>query len=150
MTTRWERPPERMLTVVGVGFVIAGVAGYLGFSLAVGALFAGLVFSVDSAATQTEDAFNVGGGWQGDRDLVTCASGDLHEGRDNAEYQYGSAGRNRHGHCGGWRSTGQSSGLTKPLRGNGAGLRHHLRPGACRPAHTDRGESSGEINQSKY
>ena len=40
-----ERPPARMLVVVSIGSLIAATAGMLGFSLAVGALFAGLVFS---------------------------------------------------------------------------------------------------------
>lgn len=51
---RLERAPQRMLTVVGAGFVIAAVAGAAGFSLAIGALFAGLVFSRDPAAVKTE------------------------------------------------------------------------------------------------
>jgi len=42
---RRERSPTRMLIVVAVGSLIAALAGMLGFSLAVGALFAGLVFS---------------------------------------------------------------------------------------------------------
>lgn len=42
---RLERPPARMLTVAGVGMMIAALAGWLGFSLAIGALFAGLTFS---------------------------------------------------------------------------------------------------------
>ena len=40
-----ERSPARMLIVVAIGSLIAAFAGLLGFSLAVGALFAGLVFS---------------------------------------------------------------------------------------------------------
>lgn len=40
-----ERGPARLLIVVAVGSLIAALAGMLGFSLAVGALFAGLVFS---------------------------------------------------------------------------------------------------------
>ena len=40
-----ERSPTRMLIVVAIGSLIAALAGLLGFSLAVGALFAGLVFS---------------------------------------------------------------------------------------------------------
>jgi Kef-type K+ transport system membrane component KefB len=49
--------PERMVAVAGIGFVIAAVAGWLGFSLAIGALFAGLVFSRDPNAVRTEPAF---------------------------------------------------------------------------------------------
>lgn len=51
---RLERPPQRMLSVVGVGFLVAALAGALGFSLAVGAFFAGLVFSRDPEAVHTE------------------------------------------------------------------------------------------------
>jgi Kef-type K+ transport system membrane component KefB len=54
---RLEPPPQRMLTVAGVGFVIAAMASSLGFSLAIGALFAGLVFSRDPEAVKTEKSF---------------------------------------------------------------------------------------------
>jgi Kef-type K+ transport system membrane component KefB len=46
-----------MLVVVGIGFLIAALAGALGFSLAIGALFAGLVFSRDPKAVRTEKSF---------------------------------------------------------------------------------------------
>lgn len=52
-----RRPPERMLLVIGVGFLIAAFAGSLGFSLAIGALFAGLIFSGDPKAVKTEKSF---------------------------------------------------------------------------------------------
>ncbi|MDZ7811014.1 MAG: cation:proton antiporter [Arhodomonas sp.] len=54
---RWEQPPERLLTVVGLGAAIAAVAGVLGFSLAVGALFAGLVFSAYPERVQTDRSY---------------------------------------------------------------------------------------------
>ncbi len=57
IAARLERLPGRMLTVVGVGMIIAAAAGWLGFSLAIGALFAGLVFSRDPEATKTERSF---------------------------------------------------------------------------------------------
>lgn len=57
-TARLEPVPQHMLTVVGVGFIIAAVAGWLGFSLAIGALFAGLIFSRDPKAVKTEKSFN--------------------------------------------------------------------------------------------
>jgi Kef-type K+ transport system membrane component KefB len=50
-------PPQWMLIVAGVGFIIAAAADGLGFSLAIGALFAGLVFSRDPAAVRTEARF---------------------------------------------------------------------------------------------
>ena len=56
-TARLEPAPQRMLTVIGVGFVIAAFANWLGFSLAIGALFAGLVFSRDPQATKSEKSF---------------------------------------------------------------------------------------------
>ncbi len=40
-----ERGPDPLLTVVGLAFVVAGAAGALGFSAAIGAFFAGLLFS---------------------------------------------------------------------------------------------------------
>ncbi|WP_018716690.1 cation:proton antiporter [Arhodomonas aquaeolei] len=55
---RWENPPERLLTVVGVGSAIAAVAGVLGFSLAIGALFAGLVFSAFPERVQSQNTYH--------------------------------------------------------------------------------------------
>jgi Kef-type K+ transport system membrane component KefB len=46
-----------MLVVMGVGFLIASFAGWLGFSLAIGAMFAGLAFSRDPEAVKTEKSF---------------------------------------------------------------------------------------------
>ena len=57
LASRLRQPPERMLVVVGLGFLIAAFAGALGFSLAIGALFAGLVFSRDPEAVKTEKSF---------------------------------------------------------------------------------------------
>ncbi len=57
ITARMEPAPQLMLTVIGVGFVIAAFANWLGFSLAIGALFAGLVFSRDPQAIKTEESF---------------------------------------------------------------------------------------------
>lgn len=54
---RYEGAPFRMLTVLGMGLLIAGFAGWLGFSLAIGALFAGLCFSRDPVAVRTEANF---------------------------------------------------------------------------------------------
>jgi Kef-type K+ transport system membrane component KefB len=56
-TARLEPAPQQMLTVVGSGFVIAALANWLGFSLAIGALFAGLAFSSDPQAVKTEKSF---------------------------------------------------------------------------------------------
>lgn len=57
LAARLEPAPERMLTVVGLGFLIAAFADWLGFSLAIGALFAGLAFSRDPVAVKTERSF---------------------------------------------------------------------------------------------
>jgi Kef-type K+ transport system membrane component KefB len=46
-----------MLVVAGIGFIIASFSGALGFSLAIGAFFAGLVFSRDPEAVKTENSF---------------------------------------------------------------------------------------------
>ncbi len=56
---RMEPHPRPMMTVVGVGFVIAAIGGYLGLSLAVGALFAGLVFSRDPGAWEHVSSFDL-------------------------------------------------------------------------------------------
>jgi Kef-type K+ transport system membrane component KefB len=46
-----------MLAVSGIGIIIAAVAGLIGFSLAIGAFFAGLVFSRDPEAVKMEASF---------------------------------------------------------------------------------------------
>lgn len=50
-------PPDPMLTVVGVGFIFAALSGMLGFSIAIGAFFVGLVFSRDPQAVKMEASF---------------------------------------------------------------------------------------------
>jgi Na+:H+ antiporter len=57
LTSRIGLPPQRMLVVAAVGMLIAALADWLGFSFAVGALFAGLVFSRDPVAVRTEASF---------------------------------------------------------------------------------------------
>lgn len=46
-----------MLLVAGAGFIIAAAAGWLGFSLAIGALLAGLLFSRDPEAVKIDTSF---------------------------------------------------------------------------------------------
>jgi Kef-type K+ transport system membrane component KefB len=60
--TRFSRRVERSssgltLTIAGLSFAIAALAGWLGFSLAIGALFAGLAFSRDPSAVRTDKPF---------------------------------------------------------------------------------------------
>ncbi|MCJ8499001.1 cation:proton antiporter [Desulfatitalea alkaliphila] len=52
-----ESRPDPMLSIVGIGFVIAALAAWFGFSLAIGAFFAGLVFSRDPQAVKMESSF---------------------------------------------------------------------------------------------
>ncbi|MCB1152776.1 cation:proton antiporter [bacterium] len=54
---RLERGPDPMLSIAAVALIAAGVAGWLGFSVAVGALFAGLIFSRDPQAVRMEGSF---------------------------------------------------------------------------------------------
>jgi Kef-type K+ transport system membrane component KefB len=49
--------PHPILFVVGIGIVIAALAGQLGFSLAIGALFAGMVFSRDPEIVRMNTSF---------------------------------------------------------------------------------------------
>lgn len=53
-----ESQPGPMLTVAGTGFIIAGLAGLLGFSIAIGAFFAGLVFSRDPGVVKINASFD--------------------------------------------------------------------------------------------
>lgn len=60
--TRFSRDIENSttamtITILGAGLAIAAVAGYLGFSLAIGALFAGLAFSRDPEAVHNKAKF---------------------------------------------------------------------------------------------
>lgn len=55
---KWENSTTGLtITVLGSGLAIAAIAGYLGFSLAIGALFAGLAFSRDPDAVRTDAKF---------------------------------------------------------------------------------------------
>jgi Kef-type K+ transport system membrane component KefB len=53
---RHERPPDPALAIFGIAIAIAGAAAALGFSVAVGAFFAGLVFSRDPEALKSESS----------------------------------------------------------------------------------------------
>jgi Kef-type K+ transport system membrane component KefB len=54
---RLERAPDPMLSVAGIGMIVAALAAILGFSLAIGAFFAGLVFSRDPRAVRMETSY---------------------------------------------------------------------------------------------
>jgi Kef-type K+ transport system membrane component KefB len=54
---RYESLPDSTLTIVGIGLVIASIAEILGFSLAIGAFFAGLVFCRDPKMVSVERSF---------------------------------------------------------------------------------------------
>ena len=54
---RFERAPDPMLTLVGIGLMVSALAGVIGFSLAIGAFFAGLLFSRDPQAGKMESSF---------------------------------------------------------------------------------------------
>ncbi|MBW2390674.1 MAG: cation:proton antiporter [Deltaproteobacteria bacterium] len=54
----FEPAPDRLITVVSVGLIVAAAAGALGFSLAIGAFFAGLVFSRDPEAVKLDANFD--------------------------------------------------------------------------------------------
>ena len=55
---RIQPSPEPMLVIAGIGFIMGGLARVLGFSIAVGAFFGGLVFSRDPEAVRMESSFN--------------------------------------------------------------------------------------------
>ena len=54
---RLEKPPEPMLMIAGMALFFAALAGLWGFSLAVGAFLAGLVFSRDPRTLKMETSF---------------------------------------------------------------------------------------------
>lgn len=56
---RWEAPPARLLVVVALGALIAAGAGLIGFSLAIGALFAGLIFSAAPESVREDRSYAV-------------------------------------------------------------------------------------------
>lgn len=81
-----EPPPDPMLLVTGIGIIIAAAAELLGFSVAIGAFFAGLVFSRDPQTVKMEVSFEpiyallspfffVGIGLQLEPGMVTTALG---------------------------------------------------------------------------
>jgi Kef-type K+ transport system membrane component KefB len=58
LIARLEPAPDRLISVVGVGLVVAAAAGALGFSPAIGAFFGGLAFSRDPAAVKLDAYFD--------------------------------------------------------------------------------------------
>jgi Kef-type K+ transport system membrane component KefB len=57
LVRRIESGPDPMLVVVSVGVLVAAVAGLLGFSMAIGAFLAGLVFSRDPQSVKVDASF---------------------------------------------------------------------------------------------
>lgn len=53
-----DAPTTLTISILGAGLTIAVIAEYLGFSLAIGALFAGLAFSRDPETVRTEGHFS--------------------------------------------------------------------------------------------
>lgn len=50
-------PPGPMLMAAGIGFIIASAAGRIGFSIAIGAFFAGLAFSRDPESVKIDKSY---------------------------------------------------------------------------------------------
>jgi Kef-type K+ transport system membrane component KefB len=46
-----------MLVVTGIGLIVASLASFIGFSFAIGAFFAGLIFSSDPSAVKIDASF---------------------------------------------------------------------------------------------
>lgn len=55
--SRFASPPELTVLVAGIGIVIAGSAELMGISAAIGALFAGIIFSRDPESVNIEAGF---------------------------------------------------------------------------------------------
>ncbi|MBD3317401.1 MAG: cation:proton antiporter [Chitinivibrionales bacterium] len=56
--TNLEHGPDPMLSVASMGLIIAAIAGIAGFSIALGAFFAGLAFSRDPEAVALDASFD--------------------------------------------------------------------------------------------
>ncbi len=56
--SRLSHKPDPMIVMVGTTFIFAALAGFLGFSVAIGAFFAGLIYSRDPKALKMETSFN--------------------------------------------------------------------------------------------
>lgn len=54
---RYEPNPDPMITIAGVGFMIASVAAFFGFSVALGAFLAGIAFSRAPEVVEMESSF---------------------------------------------------------------------------------------------
>ncbi len=52
-----EHMPDPIVTIIGFGMMIASLAAFLGFSVALGAFFAGIAFSRDSEAVKMQASF---------------------------------------------------------------------------------------------
>jgi len=56
---RVKKRHESILMVTSVGFIVAALAGLMGFSVAIGAFFAGLIFCRDPEAVKIDASFNI-------------------------------------------------------------------------------------------
>ncbi len=56
---RFEKPPQESLTIIAIGLIIAACADLLGFSVAIGAFFAGVIFSKDPHSVKSKTAVTV-------------------------------------------------------------------------------------------
>lgn len=54
---KFERYPDPIITIIADGLIIAALAGLLGFSIAIGAFFAGLVYSRDKKVVMGDSSF---------------------------------------------------------------------------------------------
>lgn len=54
-----EQKPDPSIIVIALGIIIASIAGLAGFSIAIGAFFAGLIFSRDPQSFKDKTAFDV-------------------------------------------------------------------------------------------
>lgn len=61
----YEVKPDRIITILSNGFIIASIAGFFGFSLALGAFFAGIAMSHDKKAVRMETSFKTFEGFFG-------------------------------------------------------------------------------------
>jgi Kef-type K+ transport system membrane component KefB len=131
LVARLEPAPDRLITVVSVGLVVAAAAGALGFPLAIGAFFGGLAFSRDPEAVKLDAYF----------DPLPAAR------RHAAGPQHDPARRDRDGDHAAGRPARPLGGARRGLLRHGARVVPHLSAGTHRHSRAAPTEAGGRLGR---